>query len=209
MNASFHSAEYWDARYRAGGTSGAGSYGRLAEYKAAMINGVIALNGIAHVADFGCGDGNLLSLLRPPAYTGLDVSETVLDRCRQRFPQHTFLPFTQAAALRPADLCLSVDVIFHLIEPEGFAAYIDALFSHDARLVLIYASNLDRDWPAPHVRHRRFTDHLARHVSDWRLCAHLPNPYPFDPACPDETSFADFFVYARRGATCVLPVPAR
>jgi len=81
MNAPFRSAEYKDARYRAGGTSGAGSYGRLADYKAAVINGVIALNGIAHVADFGCGDGNLLSLLRPPAYTGLDVSETVLARC--------------------------------------------------------------------------------------------------------------------------------
>jgi len=81
MNAPFRSAEYKDARYRAGGKSGAGSYGRLADYKAAVINGVIALNGIAHVADFGCGDGNLLSLLRPPAYTGLDVSETVLARC--------------------------------------------------------------------------------------------------------------------------------
>jgi SAM-dependent methyltransferase len=208
MNAPFRSAEYWDARYRAGGTSGAGSYGRLAEYKAAVINGVIALNGIAHVADFGCGDGNLLSLLRPAAYTGLDVSDTALARCRQRFPQHVFLPFAQAEGLRPADLCLSMDVIFHLIEQDVFAAYMDALFAHGTWLVLIYASNMDRGWPAPHVRHRRFTDHVAARFPDWRLCAHLPNPYPFDPAHPDETSFADFFVYARTGAGCVLPLPA-
>jgi trans-aconitate methyltransferase len=173
-----------------------------------VINGVIALNGIAHVADFGCGDGNLLSLLRLPTYTGLDVSETVLTRCRQRFPQHRFLPFAQAETVQPADLCLSVDVIFHLIEDAVFAAYMDALFARATRLVLIYASNVDRAWPAPHVRHRRFTDHVAAHRPDWRLCAHLPNPYPFDPTRPDETSFADFFVYARGGANCVLPVPA-
>ncbi|PPQ39787.1 hypothetical protein [Rhodopila globiformis] len=208
MNTPFRSAEYWDARYRAGGTSGVGWYGRLVADKAAVINGVIALNNIGHVADFGCGDGNLLSLLHPPAYTGLDVSGTVLDRCRQRFPQHTFLLLAQAAALRPAALCLSVDVIFHLIEPDVFAAYMEALFAYATQLVLIYASNFDRNWPAPHVRHRRFTDHVARHFPDWRLCAHPPNPYPFDPARPDETSFADFFVYARGGAGCVLPVPA-
>jgi len=84
----------------------------------------------------------------------------------------------------------------------------DALFADATRLVLIYASNLDRAWPAPHVRHRRFTDHVAAHFPNWRLCAHLPNPYPFDPVRPDGTSFADFFVYARGGANCVLPVPA-
>lgn len=207
MNDHFRSAEYWDARYRAGGTSGVGSYGRLADYKAALINGVIALNGIAHVADFGCGDGNLLSMLRPPAYTGLDVSDTVLDRCRQRFPAHAFLPFLRAAELRPADLCLSIDVIYHLIEPEVFTTYMAALFGHATCLVLIYASNMDHEWPARHVRHRRFTAHIASQFPDWRLRAHLPNPYPYDPANPNETSFADFFVYAQARAPCVLPLP--
>lgn len=170
---------------------------------------MIALNGIAHVADFGRGDGNLLSLLRPPAYTGLDVSADGAGSLPQRFPQHAFLPFARAGALRPAHLCRSIDVIFHLIEPDVFAAYKDVLFAHATHLVLIYASNIDRDWPAPHVRHRRFTDHVARQFPDWRLCAHLPNPYPFDPARPDETSFTDFFVYARGGAGCVLPAPVR
>ncbi|WP_428485719.1 class I SAM-dependent methyltransferase [Rhodopila sp.] len=207
MTNHFGSADYWDARYRAGGTSGAGSYGRLADYKAALINGVIEMNGIAHVADFGCGDGNLLSMLRPSAYTGLDVSDTVIARCVERFPEHVFLPFTRAAELRPADLCLSIDVIYHLTEPEVFAAYMAELFAHATRLVVIYASNMDQDWPAPHVRHRRFTNHVTSHLPAWRLCAHLPNPYPYDPASPDDTSFADFFVYARARTRCVLPLP--
>jgi SAM-dependent methyltransferase len=203
----FDSALYWDARYRAGATSGAGSYGRLASYKAAVINGVIEANDIAHVADFGCGDGHLLSLLRPRAYTGLDVSDTALARCAERFPAHRFLPFARVSELRPADLCLSIDVIFHLVEDDVFIAYMQALFRQAARLVLIYASNVDRGWPSAHVRHRRFSDYVAKHFPAWRLRAHAPNPYPFDPARVDDTSFSDFFLYARADTDCMLPLP--
>ncbi len=207
MTAHFRSMQYWDARYRAGESSGAGSYGRLATYKAAFINAVIEANGIAHVADFGCGDGNLLSLLRAPAYTGLDVSETAIARCAEQFPDLRFLRMAQAADMPPADLCLSIDVIYHLVEDDVFGRYMDALFARASRLVLIYASNQDLAWPAPHVRHRRFSQHVAAAFPGWRLCAHAPNPYPFDPDRPDDTSFADFFVYARAGTGCALHLP--
>jgi Methionine biosynthesis protein MetW len=60
----FSSGDYWESRYRAGGTSGAGSYGLLAAFKADFINAFVTDNGIASVLDLGCGDGNLLSLLR-------------------------------------------------------------------------------------------------------------------------------------------------
>ena len=79
------------------------------------------------------------------------------------------------------------------------------------RLVAVYSSNADRSWPGVHVRHRRFTDHVAATQPAWRLLAHLPNPYPFDPARTDETSFADFFVYGRvgtHGEPCVIRAPA-
>ena len=78
---------------------------------------------------------------------------------------------------------------------------------HARRFALIYASNADRNWTAPHVRHRRFTDHVAATQPDWRLLAHVPNPHPYDPDRPDETSFADFFVYARAGEGCTVRVP--
>lgn len=211
MTDTFRSAAYWEQRYRIGGPSpsGAGSYGRLADYKAALINGLIEDNGITHVADFGCGDGNLLSLLRLPAYTGLDVSETTIARCAARFPEHGFLPIARVAELRPADLCLSVDVIYHLIEDDVFAAHMDALFTHASRLVLIYASNLNLSWPSPHVRHRRFSDYVTEKHPGWRLCAHAPNPYPFDAARPSDTTFADFFLYAEPHTNCVLRLPGQ
>jgi hypothetical protein len=72
-----------------------------------------------------------------------------------------------------------------------------ALFAHAMRFVVVYASNVDRAWPSPHVRHRRFTDHVAATQPGWTLLSHVPNIYPFDPTQPDSTSFADFFVYGK------------
>jgi SAM-dependent methyltransferase len=205
MNA-FSSAAYWEARYRSGGNSGAGSCGRLARFKADFINSLIVQRRIGSVIDLGCGDGSLLPLLAipavdgVPAYLGLDVSAAALARCAERCPGHRLMPFEAVDSVPPADLALSVDVIFHLVEDAVFARYMAALFDHATRFVLIYASNVDMGWPSPHVRHRRFSDYVAATRTDWRLLAHVPNRYPFDPVFPGETSFADFFLYGHEEA---------
>jgi SAM-dependent methyltransferase len=207
----FSSAAYWEARYSGGGTSGAGSYGRLATFKAAFINAFVADNTIEEVIDFGCGDGNLLSLLRIPRYVGVDVSATSLLRCARRFAatgNYAFVPADRLNGLPPLSLALSVDVIFHLVEDDVFNRHIDDLFSHASRFVLIYASNFDSNWPDPHVRHRRFSNTVAQRWPNWRLLAHLPNRFPYDPARPDDTSFADFFVYGRTMEPCLIRLPA-
>ena len=221
MNASapssnFSSARYWEARYRNGGHSGAGSYGRLADYKAAFINRFVHSNHINTILDFGCGDGNLLSLLNLAVYTGVDVSPTTLATCIQRFvarPNHQFRLYDELEPTDRAELTLSIDVIYHLIEDDIFRNYLTTLFSRADKFVLIYASNADQSWADDHVRHRRFTDTVSRDFSDWRLAAHLPNPYGYLPHQPDNTSFADFFVYTKLAKSqgslpCILPLPA-
>ena len=205
----FSSGDYWEVRYRAGGTSGKGSVGRLAQFKASVINRFIAENNIRSVIDLGCGDASQLARLELPAdYTGIDVSPAALEQCAARFPGRRFATPGDLPAIPPAELTLSLDVIYHLIEDDVFAAAMRTLFNWATRSVLIYSSNLDTAWPASHVRHRRFTDHLARTQPEWRLLAHLPNPYPFDRTSPDDTSFADFFIYGRLGAACSIVVPA-
>jgi len=211
--ADFSSARYWEARYRRGGHSGAGSYGRLADYKAAFLNGFILSNRIDTILDFGCGDGNLLSLLHPPSYTGVDVSPTTLATCAVRFqarPNHRFRLFSELETTDRAELTLSIDVIYHLIEDSVFSNYLAALFTRADKFVLIYASNTDHAWPDAHVRHRRFSDSVARDFPDWRLAAHLPNPYAYHPKQPENTSFADFFLYAKNSPDsepCILTLP--
>jgi SAM-dependent methyltransferase len=213
MSTPVSTSTYWEARYGAAGTSGSGSRGRLLAYKAALVNGLIAGNGIDSVLDLGSGDGALAALLTARRYTGIDVSATTVARCAARFatrPHFRFLTDDRAGDAPQADLGLSLDVVFHLVEDAAFAAHLRLLFGQARHLVLIYSSNVEQSWPSPHVRHRRFTDSIAATQPDWRMLAHLPNPYPFDPACPDETSFADFFLYGRaerRDAGCVIRLP--
>ena len=108
------SAAFWDLHYRARGTSGPGSRGGAAKFKAAETNRIVAENGVKSVIEFGCGDGNQLSLARYPGYVGLDVSRTAIGLCQRRFAQDQtksfFLYdgdcFTDRAGIFAADLAI-------------------------------------------------------------------------------------------------------
>ncbi|MFN3598050.1 MAG: class I SAM-dependent methyltransferase [Rubricoccaceae bacterium] len=174
---------YWEARYATGGTSGPGSYGDLARWKAETLNALVAQERVESVVEFGCGDGAQLALADYPRYLGLDISPTVVARCRTRFagdPTRQFEVYAPGAESPPvpvADLALSLDVIYHLIEDDVFERYMRDLFASARRLVAIYSSNDERADPAPHVRHRIFTTWVATHAPAWRLYAHVRNPH--------------------------------
>ena len=74
------SAAYWESRYAKGGSSGVGSYGRFAEFKAEVLNRFVATHSVQSVIEFGCGDGNQLALASYPWYLGYDVSATAVAR---------------------------------------------------------------------------------------------------------------------------------
>lgn len=113
-----NSKKYWENRYSTGGNSGAGSYGKFAQYKSIILNEFVQNNKINKVIEFGCGDGNQLQLAKYPEYLGLDVSTTALDLCKNKFKHDkskVFKPLKQYKQ-ETADLVLSLDVIFHLVE---------------------------------------------------------------------------------------------
>ena len=188
------SAAYWEARYQGGGDSGWGSAGALAEYKAAYLNAYVEANGIASVLEFGSGDGRQLALARYPRYIGVDVSRTAVDLCRRRFAadrtkSFEVAPYTGGAA----DLCLSLDVIYHLVEDRTFARYMRQLFDSASRAVIIYSSNAELATEL-HVRHRRFTPWTDAYAPGWRL-THVQNPVAH--GWPDARLRPDFWVYER------------
>ena len=79
------SSEYWEDRYRSGGNSGVGSYGKFATFKADVMNGIVQSSPYRSFMEFGCGDGNQLSLISYPEYIGLDVSEKALALCQEKY----------------------------------------------------------------------------------------------------------------------------
>lgn len=199
----FDSGVYWEQRYRKGRDSGDGSYGRLAQFKADFLNRFVAESGVTYVIEFGCGDGAQLALATYPQYIGVDISEAALEMCRRSFQEdHTkcFISYDLLREMPLQDLALSIDVIFHLVEDGIFDRYMRDIFDSSGRYVIIYSSNRDERMVAPHVRHRKFTKWVAENARGWKLLQTVKNPFPQDAEHPEDTSFADFYVYRKSEA---------
>ena len=136
-------------------------------------------------------------MLRPPRYLGLDVATFAVEQLRQRFSGDSTKSFHQygpdvdpaASGLR-AELGLSLDVIYHLVEDAVFEKYLRDLFRASDRFVIIYSSNTPIDGTQRHVRHRRFSDFIDAHLSQWKLAQHIQNPHRAE-------SHSDFFIYEK------------
>tara|TARA_B110000503_G_scaffold143688_1_gene247047 strand:+ start:2633 stop:3310 length:678 start_codon:yes stop_codon:yes gene_type:complete len=195
--------DYWETRYRNGGTSGSGSYGKLALFKAEVLNSFVQKQGIRSVIEFGCGDGAQLNLARYPQYTGYDLSRAAIDRCVALYSKDdtkNFLHVNQYQS-ETAELVISLDVIFHLVEESVYLKYMERLFSSSTKYVVIYSSNSDANIGsyADHVRHRKFTDWIHEKATDWQLIKHVPNTFPYTQGGDDE-SFADFYIFGKKSS---------
>ena len=173
------SKDYWEKRYSYGGNSGAGSYKNLALFKASIINNFVRKNNINTVIEWGSGDCNQLSLANYKNYIGFDVSKTAIKICQNKFKYDmtkTFIYISDNFTNnRKADLSISLDVLFHLIEDNVFNLYMQNLFNSSKKYVCIYSSNVNKKWDK-HVKHRKFTDWINKYISnEWKIIQYIPN----------------------------------
>jgi len=174
----------------------------LANYKSAFLNRFFSQRGIKSVVDFGSGDGNQLTGLRIPRYTGVDVSSTAVESCRVRFEDKAGWQFVHDDGAQDlqltADASLSLDVIYHLVEDTTFERYMRQLFKSATSHVIVYSSDWNEWVEARHVRHRSVTAWVARNVTGWDVIARPQNPYFFREYDDLNTTFAGFIVFGRR-----------
>lgn len=203
----FDSARYWSERYALGGTSGAGSYGNLAAYKACFLNEFVKLNEVESVVELGCGDGHQLSLAEYPRYVGFDVSVEALELCRARFAHDATKQFFSTDAIttesHAADLAISLDVLYHLVEDDVYHRYMKNLFALGKKFVIIYALHADFSNGA-HIKARPFLQDVDFNV--WQLVNRLKNPRPWDANRQQTTSFAHFYIFAKKDSGAVIPM---
>jgi Methyltransferase domain len=197
------SGSFWESVYREeAGTSGPGSYGRLAEFKAEILNDFVRTRNIRTVIEFGCGDGAQLQRASYPEYVGVDVASGSIARCSALFAHDASKRFYVADALPKNlgtfDLALSLDVIYHLVEDEVFDLYMRRLFGAAERHVIIYSTDYDAPWDGLHVRRRKFTAWIAKNARGWQQEGFVANRFPGDSQQPEETSHADFYFFGRR-----------
>ena len=151
--------------------------------------------------EWGCGDGNQLMLADYPEYVGYDVSKEAVGKCQELFRGDNSKQFLWSGAAdfvseMTGDLALSLDVLYHLVEDDIFELYMQRLFESSTKYVCIYSCNFDR-YSAAHVRCRKFTDYIDRHMPDWRLVKKINNEYPYDEKDPLNTSWSDFYIYKK------------
>jgi len=200
------SARYWDLRYRFGGTSGAGSYGDDMAYKSKFLNDFFEENRVLSVVDFGCGDGNQLRDLRIQNYLGFDVSPVAIDRCKALYSDDTSKEFRLVAQYggEKANVAMSLDVIYHLVEDAIFDDYLARLFSAAESYVVIYASNDDYSpiHQARHVRHRTFAKTALSRFPQFSLISQPSRPQILGGAALGRASFFVFEknIVARAGS---------
>ena len=186
------SERYWQERYLAGGNSGEGSYGGLAKFKSEIINKFVEDNNIKTVIEYGCGDGNQLQLGKYENYLGLDVSPECVKWCKNIFSGDGSKQFKLMSEYDNefADLTLSLDVIYHLIEEEIYEAYMNRLFSSANQFVITYSSNRDIPNRGPHVKHRNFSSWVNKKIEGWELIQNIPNKFA-------DKTYAEFFIYQK------------
>jgi 2-polyprenyl-3-methyl-5-hydroxy-6-metoxy-1,4-benzoquinol methylase len=199
----FNSADYWENRYKTGGNSGSGSYNKLAEFKANVINRFIEENGITSLIDYGVGDGNQLKLLHMNQvnYYGIDISPTIVEKCKEMYnsdSNKTFFIRSEFDESIQADVTLSCDVLYHLIEDKVYYDYLRKLFESSKRFVIIYAKNEDKNHKS-HVKFRKFTDYILETYANFKLIQHIPNEFPqlIIGRNNDTTSPSDFYIFEK------------
>lgn len=169
---------YWNDRYKKGGNSGSGSLGTAGMSKAGAINGFIEKYSVHTIADFGCGDGNIADMLcNYESYFGYDASLEAVKMCRERFKyKKTMLFFENVADIPRVDMCISIDVIYHILDDADFEMYMSAIFQKANKYVLVFSSNTDENrHSAPHIRHREFARWITENTPHFELVDTLGN----------------------------------
>ena len=194
------SEQYWINRYNKKGTSGLGSYDDLAIFKAEVLNNFVKENDIASIIEYGCGDGNQLKLANYKKYLGFDVSESAITICSNLFSSDNSKTFKlmQDYDGEMAELTLSLDVIYHLVENDVLNAYIGRLFESSEKFVIIYSSDTNEQEKAqpPHVRHRSITEWIKENIKDWKLVEQIDSIHN-ETEIERSIFLANFYIYKK------------
>lgn len=130
----FDNQSFWESRYTTDidRGSGSGSRGRFLDYKRGLLDRLLAEFQPTSILDVGCGDIEVTKDIPfSGAYTGLDLSPSVIARNRSIRPDWTFLEgdfleLVQRDGLH-ADLVLGFDVLIHQHDAQAYRSFVKHL----------------------------------------------------------------------------------
>lgn len=195
----FNYIDYWDKRYLSNGTSGLGSYGVLAEFKADIINEYIKQKGIKSAVEFGCGDGSQLSKINYDSYIGLDVSRVCINKCKLIFRKYenkkfyVYKPGEMSQDIKDVnnDMIVCLDVLYHITNEEDFIKTLDDIFMLNCPYIMIYTMLTEPKAPLSiHLKYRNVFEYLSKYPNYTQLSI-VNQKYPNE-------SYSDFLVVEKQ-----------
>jgi len=197
MRQPFDYIGYWEQTYRSGETSGRGSYGVLAEFKAEIVNRLIQQEGITSVIEFGCGDGNQLQLMNYKQYLGVDVAASSVRMCASKFAtdsSKSFMLYTPGLWINrgflTADLTVCLDVLYHITDETDFRNTLYDILHSSKEWVVLYTRLKENGNPGVDTIQDRNLFHYLFDYPDFKVQEIIPQRYP-------DQSSADFVILRR------------
>ncbi|MHC4336947.1 MAG: class I SAM-dependent methyltransferase [Planctomycetota bacterium] len=143
---------FWNERYRTLPALGSGvaSRGWAAVVKQEILGQVILANNVRTIIDIGCGDMCWYAegMLKDIVYIGVDISDVIIRKNTQRFPDLTFLTQDISEDLPKdveADLCICFDMLLHQCDERQFANALRNLLRLTSRHGLISYPTINED----------------------------------------------------------------
>ncbi|WP_427180902.1 hypothetical protein [Paenibacillus sp. TC-CSREp1] len=197
MNQSFDYIDYWERTYRKGETSGRGSYGVLAEFKAEVVNALIQCEGIRRVIEFGCGDGNQLKYMDYVEYLGMDVASSSVEHCASMYaddPSKSFMVYRPGLWVNrgflQADLTICLDVLYHITDETDFRQTLHDVLHASTRWVVLYTRLREQGDSGVRTIQDRNLFHYLFDYPEFKVHEIIRQRYP-------EQSSADFVILKR------------
>lgn len=130
---------YWEARYKSGRDSGAGSAGKLRDWKWKIIESYSPK--MQQVLDVGCGDLRFWYGRECWNYTGVDFSPTIIEHNRKLKPNWNFILSSASDTnlnLHRYDVVFCFDTLFHVMVDSDYYAILKNLCDWTGNWLFIY-----------------------------------------------------------------------
>jgi 2-polyprenyl-3-methyl-5-hydroxy-6-metoxy-1,4-benzoquinol methylase len=131
-------SNYWENRYQRGGTSGEGSIGQGRAWKWKIIESYVP--DLQCVIDVGCGDLSFWSGRKCEDYTGIDISETILEKNKSSRPDWTFIRSSSDKLVEDLkrENVFCFDILFHIMDENVFQNTLHNLCQYSSKYLFIH-----------------------------------------------------------------------
>jgi len=132
----------WNEHYKNGGKSGEPKeYMISREWKKGIISKYCNVK-TDSIIDIGCGDLQFWANELPAHYTGVDLSQTIVERNKVLYPESKFIVSNAANQLDiSSDTVMCFDMLWHIIDDDDYVKILTNIKRYSNKYIILYTWN--------------------------------------------------------------------